>query len=217
MALLYCWWIWRARNDFIFNEKIWATDAVSRKAQGDFYEFKDANIRVPHPPSSLSPLGTLVWQRLERNVLKINFDAAVCRSSSTIGTGAVARRDDGRVIGIFLALHAGINSSRITEALAIRDGLNLGIALKCPKVLIESDAEAIVRKCNDGQDPPSDIAVVIHDCLVLKNSFNSCDFGFVKRDCNRAAHCCAQKTLSNGMCNLWKSILLPWGLHLFDV
>ncbi|KAI8550323.1 hypothetical protein RHMOL_Rhmol06G0096400 [Rhododendron molle] len=114
-------------------------------------------------------------------------------SSSTIGTGAVARRDYGRVIGIFLALHDGINSSRIAEALAIRDGLNLGIALKCPKVLIESDAKAIVRKCDDTRDPPSDIAVVIHDCLVLKYSFSSCDSGFVKRDCNRAAHCCAQK------------------------
>ncbi|KAI8572119.1 hypothetical protein RHMOL_Rhmol01G0173600 [Rhododendron molle] len=79
------------------------------------------------------------------NVLKINVDVAVCKSSNTIGT----------------------------EALAIRNGLKLGTALMCPKVHIESDAEAIVRRCSDDQDPPADIAVVIHDCLVLKKSFTS--------------------------------------------
>ncbi|KAI8535555.1 hypothetical protein RHMOL_Rhmol10G0183300 [Rhododendron molle] len=67
----------------------------------------------------------------------------------------------------------------------------------------------MVRKCDDDQDPPSDIAVVIHDCKVLKKSFSSCDFGFVKRECNRAAHYCTQKALSNGMFGLWTSILSP--------
>ncbi|XP_058185165.1 uncharacterized protein LOC131302511 [Rhododendron vialii] len=172
MTLLYCWWIWRARNDFIFNGIVWATDAVSRKAQGDFYEFQDANTKVPHPPLSSSLMGTLVWQRPKMNVLKINVDAAICRSSNTIGTGAVARRDNGQVIGIFIAIHDGINSSRIAEALAIRNGLKLGAALKHPKVHIESDAEAIVRSCSDDQVPPSDIAVVIHNCLVFEEIFH---------------------------------------------
>lgn len=217
MALLYCWWIWRARNDFIFNGKCWATEAVSGKAQGDFFEFQDANSKVPSPLSRSTRNGTLVWQRPGMNVTKINVDAAVSRSLNSIGTEAIARGHDGKVLGIFLSIHTGINSSRIAEAMAIRDGLKLGIDLNLSKVVIESDAEAIVRKCSTSLDSPIDIAAIIFDCLALKESFSFCEFGFVKRDCNRAAHCCAQKALLNGWSGLWTSILPPWGSHLSHV
>ncbi|XP_058210987.1 uncharacterized protein LOC131323292 [Rhododendron vialii] len=217
MALLYCWWIWRARNDFIVNGKCWATEAVSGKAQGDFFEFKDANSKVPSPLSRSTRNGTLVWQCPGMNVTKINVDAAVSRSSNSIGTGTMARGNDGKVLGIFLSIHTSITSSRIAEAMAIRDGLKLGIDLNLSKVVIESDAEAIVRKCSTSLDPPIDIAAIIFDCLALKESFSSCEFDFVKHDCNRVAQCCAQKALLNGWSGMWTSILPPWGSQLSDV
>ncbi|KAI8560579.1 hypothetical protein RHMOL_Rhmol04G0268700 [Rhododendron molle] len=66
--------------------------------------------------------------------------------------------------------------------------------------------------------PPSDIAVLFtHDCCVLKSSFISCDFNFIKHDCNQATHTCAQKVLFNGLSSLWTSILLPWGFLLSHV
>lgn len=59
-----------------------------------------------------------------------------------------------------------------------------------------------MRKCDDDYDPPFGIAVVIQDCLVLKNLFSSYYLGFVKHDCNKAAQCCAKKKLPNGMSSL---------------
>ncbi|KAI8547416.1 hypothetical protein RHMOL_Rhmol07G0194000 [Rhododendron molle] len=178
--------------------------AVSGKVQRDFYEFQDANFKVPSPLSRSTCNGTLVWQRPGMIITKNNVDAAVSRSSNFVGTGAIARGHDGKVFGIFLSIYTGITSSR---SMAIRDGLKLGIDLNLSKVVIESNAEAIVRKCSTSLDPPIDIAAIIFDCLALKESFSSYEFGFVKRDCNRAVHCCAQKALLNGWSGLWTSIV----------
>lgn len=131
------------------------------------------------------------------NVTKINVDVAVFRSLNSIVTRVVAQDHDCKVLGIFLSFHTDISSSRIVEAMAIQDGLKLGIDLNLSKVVNESDAESIVRKYSASLDPPVDITTIILDCLALKESFSSCEFCFVKRDCNSAAHCCAQKVLLN--------------------
>lgn len=59
------------------------------------------------------------------------------------------------------------------------------MVLKNPWVSLESDAEVIVRNCNNSKDPPVDVSDP-HPrlCLVLKESFIFCDASFVKRDCN---------------------------------
>ncbi|KAI8572009.1 hypothetical protein RHMOL_Rhmol01G0165500 [Rhododendron molle] len=101
--------------------------------------------------------------------------------------------------------------------MAIRNGMNLGIALYVGRVLIESDAESIVRGFSMSKDPPSDIAVLVQDCLVLKDSFQLCDISFVKRDCNRAAHACAKKAFPCNLSDLWTTTLPPWGSSLSDI
>ena len=53
----------------------------------------------------------------------------------------------GDVCGIVVEKVAGVDSSRVAEAFAIRDGLKLGIALHLTRISIESDAEAIVKNC----------------------------------------------------------------------
>lgn len=52
-------------------------------------------------------------------------------------------------VRISLNIHPRIILARVAEALAIRDGLELGMALKIPWVSIKSDSEAIVRSCLD--------------------------------------------------------------------
>ncbi|KAI8533959.1 hypothetical protein RHMOL_Rhmol10G0051200 [Rhododendron molle] len=59
------------------------------------------------------------------------------------------------------------------DARAIRGGLKLGIAINLIRVSLESDAEAIVKSCPASQAPPSDIMVLVHDCLIAKNQFIS--------------------------------------------
>ncbi|KAI8558143.1 hypothetical protein RHMOL_Rhmol04G0066600 [Rhododendron molle] len=94
-------------------------------------------------------------------MIKINVDAAVSKEAKTIGTGAIAWGNDGVVLGIMLTVREGIISSRIAEAVAIRDGLNIGIALNHTKVIIEPDAESIVRSCATPKDSASDVAVLV--------------------------------------------------------
>ncbi|XP_058198477.1 uncharacterized protein LOC131313998 [Rhododendron vialii] len=87
-------------------------------------------------------------KRPEEGMIKINVDAAVSKATSTIGTGAIARNANGSILEIFNKSYEGLTSPRLAEAMAIRNGLNLGVALNVGRVLIESDAESIVRSCS---------------------------------------------------------------------
>ncbi|KAI8538297.1 hypothetical protein RHMOL_Rhmol09G0091400 [Rhododendron molle] len=93
----------------------------------------------------------LVWTQLESRTIKINVDAAVSTRSRTVGNGALPQ---------------------------LRR-LLLFIGLKIHWVSLESHAEAIVRNCIHLKDPPVDVVVPIQDCLVLNESFNSCEFFFL--------------------------------------
>lgn len=39
LGLTYCWWIWRMRNEAVFNGTWWQIETVSGKAQTDFTAF----------------------------------------------------------------------------------------------------------------------------------------------------------------------------------
>ncbi|XP_058185657.1 uncharacterized protein LOC131302880 [Rhododendron vialii] len=194
----------------------WPAEAVNGKAQADFFEFLEANVKPSPTQVASSNPETLVWKIPEEGLIKINVDAAISKATSTIGTGAIARNANGSILGIFTKSYEGLTSPRLAEAMAIRNGMNLGVALNVGRVLIESDAESIVRSCSMSKNPPSDIAVLVQDCLALKDSFQLCDFNFVKRDCNRAAHACAKKALSCSLSGLWTTTLSLWGSSLSD-
>ncbi|XP_058223297.1 uncharacterized protein LOC131333014 [Rhododendron vialii] len=168
----------KTRNDLVFNGTSWPAEAINGKAQADFFEFLEANVKPSPTQVASSNPETLVWKRPEEGMIKINVDAAVSKATSTIGTGAIARNASGSILGIFIKSYEGLTSPRLAKAMAIRNGMNLGVALNVGRVLIESDAESIVRSCSMSKNPPSDIAVLVQDCLALKDSFQLCDFKF---------------------------------------
>lgn len=157
--------------------------AVSGKAQGDYHEFLEANAK-----NTLTPLSTSTvhrtWVRPPINTAKITVDAAVPKRSNTSGTRAIARGGNGEVLGISLNSYTGVSSPRVAEAMAIRDGTQLGIALKLSRVIIESDSELVMRNCLASTEP-SDVSVLVHDCILLKQSFEFCEFSSIKHECNR--------------------------------
>ncbi|XP_058208296.1 uncharacterized protein LOC131321316 [Rhododendron vialii] len=146
-------------------------------------------------------VSSVIW-RHDEGMIKINADVAVSKVTSTIGTGAIARDANGSILGILIKSYEGLTSPQLAEAMVVRNSMNLSVALNVGRVLIESDAESIVRSCSMSKDPPFDIAVFVQDCLTLKDSFQLCEFSFVKCDCNRAAHAYAKKAISCSLSDL---------------
>lgn len=212
LGLTLCWWVWRMRNDSIFNSVNWTPEIISSKALAYFYELSTVANVAPRQRSGLENL--VAWKKPPVNIVKINVDAGISRANNRCGTGGIARDSLGDVIGICTRVHPFIQSPRVAEALAIRDGIQLGISLRIKHVIIESDAEAIIQVCSNPSVPPSDIATIVHDCVHLMSSFISCRFTFIKRNGNRAAHECASKARSIGMSGLWTTFLPPWGSSL---
>lgn len=84
------------------NGTRWQTEAVSGKAQADFYSFMDANRKLPTTLLNIPDLGDGKWQRLGECVVKINVDVAVSKATNTVGPGATAQGDNGAVLVILL-------------------------------------------------------------------------------------------------------------------
>lgn len=98
------------------------------------------------------------------------------RAKKAAGLGVAARDYTGSVLGLATGFAHGIISPRVAEAMAIRKGLKLAMALKADTVMIESDARAIVQNVSSANVPPTDVGVVVQDCIELNlmNLFQLC-------------------------------------------
>ncbi|KAI8572355.1 hypothetical protein RHMOL_Rhmol01G0192100 [Rhododendron molle] len=121
----------------VFNGTSWLVEAINGKAQADFFEFLEANVKPSPTQVASSNPKTLVWRRPDEGMIKINVDAAVSKASSTIGTGAIAWDANSSILRIFIKSYEGITSPCLAEAMTIRNGMNLGVALNVRRVLIE--------------------------------------------------------------------------------
>ncbi|XP_058191986.1 stemmadenine O-acetyltransferase-like [Rhododendron vialii] len=113
---------------------------------------------------------------------------------------------NGSILGIFIKSYEGLTSPRLAEAMAIRNGMNLGVALNVGRVLIELDAESIVRNCSMSKDPPSDIAVLKFVLAIEKDKIPD------KRDLGRSQESNFGSVRDE---NKWSDveILEPWRLQ----
>ena len=76
------------------------------------------------------------------------------------------------------------------EAIAIRDGTKLAADLGYRKVILETDAEVVVKLWNSANFDRADVAPVCHEITNLSKSFA---LVHVRRDANIAAHRCAKQ------------------------
>ena len=86
-----CRWIWKARNDKVFNQITWDVQAISSKALASFNKFKATNVRDVQvvEDSQTSQEGIAVWRPPQGDYTKINADAAVDENRNLVGIGII--------------------------------------------------------------------------------------------------------------------------------
>ncbi|CAN1785849.1 Putative ribonuclease H protein At1g65750, partial [Linum perenne] len=100
-----CWWLWRARNDRVFNNKLTTADSLTRHIQawvalvGDTLE-RDRFISHTGPPSrtgeyiSWEPTPPPEW-------VSLNSDGSVLSESEQVAAGGLIRDYQGRCLAAF--------------------------------------------------------------------------------------------------------------------
>ncbi|KAL0447833.1 UNVERIFIED_CONTAM: hypothetical protein Slati_1911200 [Sesamum latifolium] len=83
-------------------------------------------------------------------------------------------------------------SGEMAEAWAAREETQLALRRGWPMVVIEGDCLVLISKIRNATQDFSPVGPVISDIHKSTCAFSSCNFSFVNRSCNSAAHCLAK-------------------------
>ena len=137
------------------------------------------------------PENTIIRQiKVQGNWIKINSDAAL--NSSTTTLAAVARDHRGDIVKVW-SKHVKVCLPIQAEASAILWAVELAIKEQWNLVCFEGDAKAYFDPLSSLDLPPDwTINSIINDIHNLARSFSCCNFVWVSRSCNAAAHATAK-------------------------
>ena len=101
------------------------------------------------------------------------MDASFTNEHRQGSTGVVLRDHAGKLIRGQAIWYEHAHCARTMEALAIRDGTKLAADLGFRRVIIESDAEVVVKLWNSACFDRADVAPICHEIAVLGEGYES--------------------------------------------
>ena len=149
LMVVYCWMIWFAMNNFIFEgKKLWPRISVA-KAESVLEAYQRVRKAESAKVSPDRRANQQRWMPPPENVLKLNVDAAINNKDQVTGLGAVIRNSDGLVIvaGIKQAqLREGVS---FAEAEAIQWGLQVAKKAAIFSLIVETDCKEVAELINN--------------------------------------------------------------------
>lgn len=120
--------------------------------------------------------------------LKINFDRAFNQNINRLGSGVIARNENGEILVSTSTLHFGVALPFMAEGLKCFIAVNLGLSLGSERVVIEGDSLSIIKKCRRNERDKSEIRAVITNIQLIKDQFKEIIFVHTPRSSNLLAH-----------------------------
>jgi ribonuclease HI len=172
--------IWRFHNQVVFQAKPDCPLLLIKNLELKIVEHVQASLG-----ESYSEFDTL-WRPPNAGVIKINVDAAMYSDFATIV--AVARNESGLVVKAWAKKIYSYDAC-IAEALAIRWAIELAKVENWCEIIVESDAQVCMNALLlDAVGCEWRIYNLRSDILDLASKFDFCEFCWVKREANMAAH-----------------------------
>ena len=126
------------------------------------------------------------------------------------GTGMGLRDHDGKLLRAQALWYGDVSNSMMMEAYAIRDGVRLAGDIGLTDIIVESDAQQLVKLWDSMAFDRSEVAPILNEVLVLSESFRFFKLVFVAREANELAHLCAKQASSNRRRCLWINFVPPF-------
>ncbi|KAK9042415.1 hypothetical protein V6N11_017490 [Hibiscus sabdariffa] len=179
-------------------------------AEEAFCEFSNSILR---PEISPTPrvIQTKSWSPPPPGVVKVNCDASFDASSGVAAAAAIIRDCSGCIVrGATKSFTA--SSASVAESLAARLGLSIAIDASFSNVFMETDNADLASRLNAKSFSSWETASIDRDIVNLASSFSSCQFSFVRRECNCAADWIAKAVRLERCPQDWISVI-PEGLR----
>ncbi|XWS44376.1 hypothetical protein CRYUN_Cryun15aG0039700 [Craigia yunnanensis] len=198
-----CWQIWKIRCKMVMERKHINIKEVSRRTKDaikEFYKLKgNMNINCRENEKG-SRSNADSWEKPMERYLKVNCDGAVDVRTKVVESGVIVKNSEGNVVD-------GVGKRRMADnaimakALSLRDEIELVIARKWQKVILEIDAKELQYvMTNKSQLINWRIRHLIVDIQRLLRLIPGWKIRIIKKVTNAAANWIAVQT-KLGMCS----------------
>lgn len=210
---LIAWYIWKARNEFIFRSlKVDPVATMFRisDAWSEVSNIVETPIVHMDNPSSQEEVST--WRAPDKNHFKANCDVAIPKNGGEGKLAVLIRNWKGKILdGITRPIRA--LSSLHGELQAIRAACLMITRMGMKDVTVEADNKQAILLSVSETVPPWEVSAEVLDIRQLAAN-GSIKFSWIRREANKAAHETAALAKKNYLpCN-W--ITLP-PLSLFSI
>ena len=125
------------------------------------------------------------------------------------GLGAIVRNDKGLVMVAYSQTIPLPTSIETMEVLAVRSVVSLTKELKFDQVIIEGDADVIIRAINSGGFSSSSFGHIIRDIKLLSSAFHEVSYSHTHRQGNRVAHRLTRMAYNFSPFQIWMEDISP--------
>ncbi|XP_019190496.1 PREDICTED: uncharacterized protein LOC109184955 [Ipomoea nil] len=152
-------------------------------------EEKSANLQTTNTSTSTA---TERWSRPSRGMLKLNTDAALQNSSSSMGLGWVLRNDEGRFLACKnMCMHSNYTVKE-AEALSVREALSWLLGIGMGNVEVEMDSQIVFNVLHSSSFSSS-FGLLVDDVKELAATIGGVEFFYARWNAN-----CATDTVARG-------------------
>lgn len=200
LFIFTCWFIWKWRNNFIFDENFDGPHNPFSTILQYLNEWTSATVTLKNNVNL--QVCYLSWNKPPAGFFKLNVDGS--RSSNgLIGAGGVIRDCNGIWCNGFMH-NIGSGEVLLAEAWGLATGLKLAVACNISHLLVESDSVILINLLQSSCLDLHPLGTLLLNCKNIMNLFSSCSVKHIHRERNIVADCLAKRSLNQdiGSCVL---------------
>lgn len=203
---LTVWWIWKWRNELVFNNSPHTLNAKIAWIRSQVAEVITAFEKGPNRLHSINSYKWEMcrWSRPEEDRIKVNFDGSVDLASGKASCGGVIRDSQGEWKGGFLC-NIGACPPLQAEAWALFRSIQLAVHQGFKKVTFEGDSKELARILLEGHTNERAVCNLTRACRLGLRQLEDWRINIVPREANTSADGLARlaRTYPKGMYILW--------------
>ncbi|XP_019166936.1 PREDICTED: uncharacterized protein LOC109162706 [Ipomoea nil] len=191
-----CWGIWCSRNEHVWQGVVFDMDVMLRMAINFWQNWQHANVtqQTGNPCT-----GDDRWSRPAVGRLKLNTDAALNTSTSSMGLGWVPRDHDGTFMAAKNMRLTSVFTVNEAEAVSLREALSWIKDTGMGNIDVEMDSQTVFYSLTSSSFNSS-FGLLVEDIKELASLIHDVQFRFVRRSANCAAHTVAREVFSESGC-----------------
>ncbi|XP_060970379.1 uncharacterized protein LOC133037346 [Cannabis sativa] len=147
------------------------------------------------------------WYPPHPNSFMINTDASLIMGQAGYSISAVIRDSEGSLLVAETEFVNGYSSVLLAEASAILLGLRLALSRSILQAQVASDNATIINNIQLKSANKSEWNPIVQNIIHFRDSFQSLDFLFVPRDCNKVANSLAKWSRLTQKSAIWTDCL----------